>query len=168
MCSFTDPYESTRMARGFVLRGIAGVRRELQCPAGGRPAQRSIWMARVWATPSLHSADPALHCHPERSDPIFSCALQFGASGRGVEGSLFTLLRSAPLSSLTHYALDEGNQLICCYALGWSCFVAPRRHGLLKSRSQPRDLFPFLQQFFLLESAFRPRLFFLRLPAGVF
>jgi len=33
------------MARGFVLRGIAGVRRELQCPAGANPAQRSIWMA---------------------------------------------------------------------------------------------------------------------------
>ena len=28
-------------------------------------------------------------CHPERSDPIFSCAPLFGASGREVEGSLF-------------------------------------------------------------------------------
>ena len=53
--------------------------RELQCPAGARPTQRSIWLGRE---------APSSICHPERSDPIFSAAPQFGASGRVVEGSL--------------------------------------------------------------------------------
>src|SRR5208282_1650626 len=32
------------------------------------------------------------NCHPDRSGPIFSFALPFGASGRGVEGSAFSAL----------------------------------------------------------------------------
>jgi hypothetical protein len=35
-------------------------------------------------------------CHPERSDPIFSFAPQFGASGRAVEGSLFLFSAMRP------------------------------------------------------------------------
>src|SRR5271157_6354076 len=56
---------------------------------------------------------------------------------------------------------------ICRHALGRGCFVAVWWRYLLESCSQPRDLLAFLQQFLLLESALRPRLFLLGLPARV-
>src|SRR5271157_6536896 len=94
------------MARGFVLRGIAGVRRDSSVPqaAGQRNGQ-------------------------------------FGWPGQ--------------CGSIRRQALGRG------------CFVAVWWRYLLESCSQPRDLLAFLQQFLLLESALRPRLFLLGLPARV-
>ena len=49
------------------------------------------------------------HCHPDRSDPIFSCAPQCGASGRAVEGSAFTSCAyGCPSCRLAPSALNEG------------------------------------------------------------
>jgi hypothetical protein len=113
------------------------------------------------------SVIPPARSRRERSDPIFSSAPQFGASGRVVEGPLCFFSAVRPSHPAPRHAHEGGNHLVCRYALGRGCFLAPRRRDLLEPCSQPRDLLPFPQQFILLESAFRPRFLILRLPARI-
>jgi hypothetical protein len=48
----------------------------------------------------------SVFCHPDRRDPVFSCAPSFGAPGLGVEGSWLavTLAQSDGISSALHSA----------------------------------------------------------------
>ena len=71
---------SSRLPSGLPLTVIPPARRRREAPclrppfSGGRSAPFA----------------PAGFCHPERSDTIFSFAPNCGASGRAVEGSLFS------------------------------------------------------------------------------
>ena len=55
----------------------------LFCLCSGRSSDRFLGISSSWTVRSSPRR------HPDRSGPIFSCAPNYGASGGGVEGSLF-------------------------------------------------------------------------------
>jgi len=63
-------------------------------------------LARQFMPRRIAQRRKVIYCHPDRSDPAFSCAPICGAPGRGAEGSRHHLAAQA-LLSIFHFRVSR-------------------------------------------------------------